>query len=231
MENSRLLGPVIRAWFQKNEWPQNVGEGWAKATDYPWGPWGSQISICMNENLQPKPTFFIALGEFNRAVSERDIVQITDRRLRDRLKNGEPITHPDGTPYRAHDFFRVYIGDLVPEGYLAEPPVTQDDLDIWIAKWREHFRDAVLELCTTRAEVWALLREDLESTLEPEEQDWIKEILCELHEPQLAEMEQKIMKHKQFRPIVTAFGKLGGDKVENDLEDMRKKLALSCLSA
>ena len=89
-DDSKLLGPVIKAWFKANEWPQSVSEGLARAKGWEAGPWASQISICMSGRLQPKPPFFVALGMFNQAVAERDFVGVTDRRLMDRLMAGQP---------------------------------------------------------------------------------------------------------------------------------------------
>ena len=110
MEDSRLLGPVLKQWFASNEWPQSVSEGMARAKGWTAGPWASQISICMSGRLTPKPAFFESLGMFNEAIATRDFVGITDRRLMDRLKHSEPICHDSGVPWNAMDFFGCYIG-------------------------------------------------------------------------------------------------------------------------
>ena len=67
---------------------------------------------------------------FNEAVAERDFVGVTDRRLMDRLKAGQPICHEDGVPWTAMDFFGCYIGAVKPPKSLVEPAevVTQEDV-------------------------------------------------------------------------------------------------------
>ena len=81
---TQILGPVIKAWFKANDWPQSVSEGLARAK-VGRSALASQISICMSGRLQTA-AFFVALGLFNRAIAERDFVGVTDRRLMDRLR-------------------------------------------------------------------------------------------------------------------------------------------------
>ena len=118
MEDSRLLAPVIKAWFKSNDWPQSVSEGLARAKGWTAGPWASQISICMSGRLTPKPAFFVAMGMFNEAVAERSFQGVTDRRLMDRLLAGQPICHDDGVPMDRHGFFWLLHRPVkAPKGY------------------------------------------------------------------------------------------------------------------
>ena len=144
MDDSKFLGPVIKAWFKANDWPQSVSEGLARAKGWEIGPWASQISICMSGRLQPKPPFFVALGMFNQAIAERDFVGVTDRRLMDRLCAGQPIVHdgccPErscaaGVPWNAMDFFGCYIGVVSPPEFAApKPEITEEQVDHFVPK-------------------------------------------------------------------------------------------------
>ena len=182
MEDSSLLGPVIKAWFKVNEWPQSVSEGLARAKGWTAGPWASQISICMAGRLTPKPAFFVALGLFNECVATRDYVGVTDRRLMDRLKAGQPICHEDGVPWTAMDFFGCYIGAVKPPTSLTESKheITAEDAEELTRGLREGFREVVLQAMDPGgpAAVWnRIAKRALENGIAPEDADFAQEIV------------------------------------------------------
>jgi len=109
-----LFGGVLKKWFKRNDWPQSITEHWAKGVGSQ-GPWSSQVSNAFNGRLDPKAQFFIAWGNFNRCVAERDFRGVTDRRVMDLLKDSQPLCHDNGEPLDASDFFKLFTG-------LAEPP-------------------------------------------------------------------------------------------------------------
>ena len=156
----RGCSKTIRVWFEQNGWPQSVTEGWAKAAGSPVGPWASQISILMAGNLEPKPYFFVALAEFNEAVATRNLACITDRRLLDRLKAGQPMCHDNGQPFDAADFFRLYVGELEPpRAYSVITDEQGAELSAVCVEWFEkHMRAQML----TRLEAWQALQPLLE---------------------------------------------------------------------
>ena len=182
MEDSSLLGPVIKTWFKANSWPQSVSEGLARAKGWTAGPWASQISICMAGRLTPKPAFFVAMGMFNEAVAERDFIGVTDRRLMDRLKAGQPICHEDGVPWNAMDFFGCYIGEIKPPSSLTEEQriLTQEDADHFCSELRESFRELVLNAMDPGgpAAVWNKVAEkSIQLGLAPEDAEFAQEII------------------------------------------------------
>ena len=80
----------------------------------------------------------MALGEFNRVVAERDFKEISDRRLVDRLRNGQPLTHDNGVPTAR--FFSRFVGELqAPSDGLKG--ITQADVDHWTAEVSSCFRE------------------------------------------------------------------------------------------
>ena len=182
MEDSKLLGPVIKAWFKANEWPQSVSEGLARAKGWTAGPWASQISICMAGRLTPKPNFFLSLGMFNQAVAERDFIGVTDRRLMDRLKAGQPICHEDGVPWDAMDFFGCYIGAVKPPKSLSKPTyeITAEDAEELTRGLREGFREVVLQAMDPGGPiaVWnRIAKRALENGMAPEDADFAQEVV------------------------------------------------------
>jgi hypothetical protein len=214
MDNSELLGPVLKAWFKQWDWPQSVTEGVARAKGWENGPWASQISICMSGRLTPKPAFFEALGEFNRVVAERDFAGITDRRLLDRLRNGQPLTHDDGVPWTAIDFFACYLGQL--EG--PEPKkqmLTEEEVEHWQSEIRGCFRDLVLMTMETPAQAWKLVAEECKQQgISTEDVDWTQEVVCGLRDCTVEEATRLAFKYKGM-PLIKALLTLqeaaGGD--------------------
>ena len=146
----------IKKWFKQNGWPQSVTEGWARAAGSDVGPWASQISILMAGRLEPKPFFFVALAQFNEAVATRNLACITDRRLLDRLKNGEPLCHDNGKPFDAADFFRLYVGQLEPPKALTA--MTDEDGAQISAICMEWFEQHMRAQMLTRLEAWQALQ-------------------------------------------------------------------------
>ena len=115
-----IFGKVIKRWFTQNSWPQAVPERWAKQVGSP-GPWASQMSQCMNKGqIDPKPAFFVAMGNFNAAVVERDWRPFAeDRWVVDHLKDATPLCHDNGVPFDGADFFRLYVGQLKPPSSMG----------------------------------------------------------------------------------------------------------------
>ena len=114
------FGNALRAWFARNSWPQSITETWAKSCGSP-GPWASQISPAINYKLDPKAAFFVALGNFNAAVAERNVLSVTNERVRTLLLKGQPLCHDDGVPYGPEDFFKLFTGLIEPPEEIAAP--------------------------------------------------------------------------------------------------------------
>ena len=220
-DNSSLLGPIVKAWFARNEWPQSVSEGLARSKGWTCGPWASQVSICMSGRLTPKPNFFRGLGQFNAAVAERDFIGVTDRRLMDRLKRGQPLCHEDGNPWTAADFFACYLGALeAPPDLLKplEPELTQEMVDNWTTQIREAFRKLSLVMMSPPAAAWAEVKAELVKLgVEREELDWVQEMLAGLRETSLDEAGRILIKYKQpfvLMALLEVQERYGGETTE-----------------
>jgi hypothetical protein len=103
------FGNVLRDWFERNNWAQDVPHKLATANGWA-GPWNSQISCVFRGALDPKPQFFVALAEFNLHIAHQHFPNITNRRTLDQLKGSEPLRHNNGDIYTATDFFALFIG-------------------------------------------------------------------------------------------------------------------------
>ena len=220
-DNSSLLGPIVKAWFARNEWPQSVSEGLARSKGWNCGPWASQVSICMSGRLTPKPNFFRGLGQFNAAVAERDFLGVTDRRLMDRLKRGEPLCHDDGTPWTAADFFAAYVGLLEPPADLLTPPkpeLTQAMVDQWAEQVRDAFRKLTLVSMSPPGVLWLEIKSILvKEGIAGEDIDWTQEVLCGLTEATVEMASRTMVRYPEFPLIKTMLFlqvKYGGETTE-----------------
>ena len=121
-EERLVFGETLKAWFEKNNWPQAITQVWANAYDSEHGPWASQISQCMppQPKLEPKPLFFAALGQFNEDCCDEtcNFSLVEDERYRELLVTGDGMRYDSGLPWLATDFFGLFIGEVeVPKAY------------------------------------------------------------------------------------------------------------------
>jgi hypothetical protein len=175
----------------------------------------------MSGRLSPKPNFFVALGQFNQAVAERDLAGVTDRRLMDRLRQGQPLTHEDGNPWTAQDFFACYIGQLQMPEELRGPPdvtITQEMISDWTDGLRTSFRDLCLTMMQPANAVWAEVRVELikNEGINADDADWAREVVAGLREPTIDETKRQYGKWGlSQQPLIKAFltlqEKYGGD--------------------
>lgn len=214
MDNSFALGPVLKGWFKKWDWPQSITEGVARAKGWENGPWASQISICMSGRLTPKPAFFMALGDFNRVVAERDFGGISDRRIIDRLRNGQPLTHENGVPWTGLDFFACYVGELKgPEPEIDT--LTQEQVDEWQKEIRLCFRELVLATMETPAKTWKTVADEwIGIGVSPEDVEFAQEVISGLTDLTVEQASRLVIKYPN-KPLINAILKLqeaaGGD--------------------
>ena len=205
------FGEVLRAWFARNEWPQMVAEQVARAKGSKIGPWASQMSNAMQGKLEPKPPFFVALGWFHQIVTERDFVGLTDRRLIDRLLNGQPLTHDDGQPWTAVDFFALYIGDIPAPGEETEDPkepepLTQEMVNAWREGLRLAFRECCKALMAPPGETWRIATERAvkDFDLAPEDLEWTQEVIAGIIEPSIEQATNMRRKYGNRTPLIRA---------------------------
>ena len=178
---------MLRRWFAQNSWPQSITETWAKSCGSP-GPWASQISPALHANLDPKSIFFISLGNFNYAVAERNVLSVTNERVRNLLLKGEPLCHDDGVPFDGADFFKLFNGFMdAPTNMLAEPsdsancwsctPDGGERLELITRQAREAFADVGGRLMIPPAELWQKVRPLLSEFLSDEQLSHFQKVL------------------------------------------------------
>ena len=168
------------------------------------------MSKAMQGVLEPKPNYFLALGWFNEVVATRDIRDITDRRLFDRLKDAQPICHSNGTPYTAPDFFALYTGLIDPPEEFGADQITQEDVDYWQGELRLAFREIVMDEMRPPKEVWADIAKGCEGEgMNPDEISWCQEVVAGLRDATVEEALRQRQKHPSM-PLITAMLKVAG---------------------
>lgn len=122
------FGKGIAYWFKKMDWPQSITESVAKeVNEWEGGPWASQQSTAINGKLDPKATYFIAFGCFNKYIHEGDFKKIKDQSLKGKLQGSKAFTHNNGRPFDGADFFRLFTGLIeVPKKYKAQKTSIND---------------------------------------------------------------------------------------------------------
>ena len=173
----------------------------------------------MSGRLTPKPPFFVALGQFNQAVAERDLAGVTDRRLIDRLRNAQPLCKDDGTPWGAQEFFACYIGELKAPDELMEPKfvITQEMIDTWTTGIRESFRELCMTMMVPPGQAWAEVRiECIKDGVPSDEVEWVQEIVAGFRDPTLEEAKRiyakwGVDKQPLFKALLALQEKYGGD--------------------
>ena len=232
------LGPVLKEWFRRNSWTQIVAEKVAKAKESEIGPWASQISNTMAGKIQPKPSFFVALGWFNDVIMTRDFREVTDRRIMDMLISSEALCHDDGQPFTATDFFSLYLGELdPPEDYLhTRAKITKEDCTRHWSEIRTTFKELSLETMLEPIEVWHQIEAGLQKRdIHADEIDWIRQVIVGLREPTLDECLRLRAKHPEM-PLIDVLRELkqksGGslDRLEKSINGLLEP-AVSTLEA
>ena len=222
MESREVFAAVLRRWFSQNSWPQSITESWAKSCGSP-GPWASQISPAFHANLDPKSIFFISLGNFNNAVAERNVLSVTNERVRNLLLKGQPLCHADGVPFDGADFFKLFNGFIdAPEGYAEKPgQLTEQDVSEWSLKVREAFRQLCLKHMVDRSEGWVMLRDRImdierEAGGNPNESadclEWMQEVISGLREPTVEEAIRQAKRWQTTQPFQRAIEELLNQK-------------------
>lgn len=181
-ESALTFGKAIRVWFKRNGWPGIAAEGWARASGSKTGPWASQISNLMNGKLDPKPPLFVALADFNMAVTTRDFACVKDQRVLHQLKDSQSFCHDDGEPFDAGDFFRLFVGHIeVPEEFQSSGPVSDQEAAQWTADCKAAFDAHMLSEMQTRKESWAALTSCL-GTWKPQQVKLLQKVLIGEHQ-------------------------------------------------
>ena len=217
---------TLKRWFRSNDWPQKITDDWAKdpGVMHPHGPWASQMCGAMKaDGYNPKAEFFLALGAFNRFVFEQELIRVKGEKLRDRLKDAQPLLLENGQPYGGPEFWSCYAGVLAPpeEFTSKEKELTIEDVEEATRLWRASFREISLKHMVSKGEAWEMLKERMieiageHGTPHNDQHDclsWVQEVLAGIREPTVDEAIRQAKRWQDTQPLQRAMEELLGEK-------------------
>jgi hypothetical protein len=138
-----------------NGFSQQTIHDWASAAGTA-GPWNSSVSLLQRGRLDCKGQFWVAFGQLNKDLAEGTLNYVTDRKLKDKLKDAMPFLTEKDLPATATDFFSMFIGELQPAAIYTQPiAITDQDAESLTLKYREAFRSLALDRMITPKEAWS----------------------------------------------------------------------------
>ena len=149
------LGKAVSAWMRLNSFSQQTIHDWATAAGTT-GPWNSSVSLLQRGRLDPKGMFWVAFGQLNKDLAAGNLKYVTDRKLKDKLKDAMPFLTERDEPATATDFYSMFIGELQPAAIYLQPiAISEEDAEKLTLKYRDAFRSLAMDQMVTPKEAWA----------------------------------------------------------------------------
>lgn len=176
------FGRTLTAWCNRNGWIHSTLHEWGEQAGFPAVRDSSFNKLQNAKTEQPQPLTFIQLALANARVAEGDYSGVSDRRLKDRLKDSQPICRPNGTPWRATEFFSHFIGELDAPDWLQQPePLSAEQAKTLSLQHQEKFAALALAKGLTPAVAWKQLEEHCQG-LSASQRDLLRNVLSGWHE-------------------------------------------------
>ena len=157
LQHRIAFGKAVTAWMRMNGWSQQTIHDWASAASTE-GPWNSQVSLLQRGKLDPKPQFWVAFGRLNQDLANGKLKYVTDRKLKDKLKEAMPLLTEHDEAATASDLFSMFIAELQPAAIYNQPiAIDQGTADKLTQKYRDQFRKMALEEMISPKEAWGLI--------------------------------------------------------------------------
>jgi hypothetical protein len=163
------FGKAYKRWMQVNNLSQQCSHDLAKAAQEnglvpegsaPYAPWNSQVSLLCNGRLDPKPLFFVSLGNWNSVLASKQFPPNITRAIRDKLLATEPFRDDNGKVIDAVGFFAMFVGLApIPEAYAVTTRVyTEADVPGVVEMCRTAFRKIAEDQLLNPREAWEKLK-------------------------------------------------------------------------
>ena len=147
-ESRRAFGKMLLNWRRRNGWTQYTACEWGTEADFEVISYGNLSVIEQGKAGELRQKAFFQLEELNRRLAEKDWGPLKSQRLKDQLKDAEPLHGDDGKLWDAVDFWSCYIGYVpVPKAFQAAlaPTLTSKRAEEICQKWRQHVRRVIKE--------------------------------------------------------------------------------------
>ena len=176
------FGRTLTAWCNRNGWIHSTLHEWGEQAGFPAVRDSSFNKLQNAKTEQPQPLTFIQLAIANARVADGDYSGVTDRRLKDRLKDSQAICGDDGTPWRATEFFSHFIGELDAPDWLQQPkPLTEREALALSKLHRDRFMTITLDRQLSPVAAWKELEQHCQG-LSASQRDLLRNVLSGWHE-------------------------------------------------
>lgn len=176
------FGRTLTAWCNRNGWIHSTLHEWGEQAGFPAVRDSSFNKLQNAKTEQPQPLTFIQLALANARVAQGDYSGVSDRRLKDRLKDSEPICDANGKPWRATEFFSHFIGELEAPDWLQQPePLSEADAQALTQQHRQRFEAITQAHQLTPPAAWKQLEQHCQA-LNAAQRDLLRNVLSGWHE-------------------------------------------------
>jgi hypothetical protein len=175
------FGRTLNAWVIRNGWTHSTLHEWGEQAGFPAVRDSSFNRLQNSKTEQPSPLTFIQLAMANARVAAGDYKGVSDRQLKDRLKDSEAICDATGKPWGAMEFFGHFVGELEAPASLQLPePLTAKEAEAMSSKHQERF-EAIAEAKGLKpAQAWKQLEQHCNG-LSAGQKDLLRNVLSGWH--------------------------------------------------
>lgn len=182
LASRQRFGRTLTAWCNRNGWIHSTLHEWGEQAGFPAVRDSSFNKLQNAKTDQPQPLTFIQLALANARVAAEDYSGVSDRRLKDRLKDSQPITDANGVPWRATEFFSHFVGELEAPEWLQQPePLSAEEAKSLSAEHQARFEAIAKAKMLTPAVAWKELEQHCQG-LTNAQRDLLRNVLSGWHE-------------------------------------------------
>ncbi len=149
-KSRRAFGKMLLNWRRRNGWTQYTACEWGAEAGFEVISYGNLSVIEQGKAGELRQKAFFQLEELNRRLDDEAKMWagVKSQRLKDQLKDAEPLRGDDDKLWDAVDFWSCYIGYVpVPRTYqsASAPTLTSKRAEEICQKWRQHVRRVIKE--------------------------------------------------------------------------------------
>ena len=142
------FGRMLRLWRERNGWTQYTACEWGAEAEFEVISYGNLSVIEQGKAGELRQKAFFQLEEINRRLDDAagKLAGVKSQRLKEQLRDAEPLRGDDGKLWDAVDFWSCYIGYVpVPRAFQAAPAptLTPKRAEEICQKWRQHVRRVI----------------------------------------------------------------------------------------
>ena len=149
-DSRRAFGKMLLNWRRRNGWTQYTACEWGAEAGFEVISYGNLSVIEQGKAGELRQKAFFQLEELNRRLEDplRRLEGVKTPRLKELLRDSEPLRGDDGKLWDAVDFWSCYIGyGPVPKAYQSSPAptLTTKRAEEICQKWRQQVKRVIRE--------------------------------------------------------------------------------------